>query len=474
MLANLLEFGELKVSDVMVPRAQIMAVDERCAHGRTGGAVPRRQAFAPAGLSRDSRRPHRPGACQGRDGAAGARWRGRLSPGAVPRSPRIKRPILFAPPSMRALDLLLKMQASHTHLALVIDEYGGTDGLVSIEDIIEEIVGDIADEHDEDAPRLEAARTTASSPMRGWSWRISRPRRASIWRRGETPTRTWIRWAGWWCGFLGRVPQRGEIVAHPAGLRIRGAGSRPAPDASGFASAAAKTHASGMMAWFWIGLGDRAARPDGLAAVSARLSPPAPSPLWPSRRWIFSPPCCWVLPFWCCCWTARTGARIPCARRRWRLGFCLRAISGRLALDRLCLSGRSLRASVAAAFRHPVSRRRVWRFTRALACALALSFWQDGPARLSGVRRLLWRRRMGARPRPDGLSLESARLWLGRVAGGDAKRVPVRRLWPFLSDHSSGRIAGAIFAPRAAGRAARRRCCFCSPACGRMARSGWP
>ena len=56
---------------------------------------------------------------------------------------------------MRALDLLLKMQATHTHLALVIDEYGGTDGLVSIEDIIEEIVGDIADEHDEEAPALK-------------------------------------------------------------------------------------------------------------------------------------------------------------------------------------------------------------------------------------------------------------------------------------------------------------------------------
>ena len=52
------------------------------------------------------------------------------------------------------MDLLLKMQASHTHLALVIDEYGGTDGLVSIEDIIEEIVGDIADEHDDEASAL--------------------------------------------------------------------------------------------------------------------------------------------------------------------------------------------------------------------------------------------------------------------------------------------------------------------------------
>ena len=73
----------------------------------------------------------------------------------MPRITALRRPILFAPPSMRALDLLLKMQATHTHLALVIDEYGGTDGLVSIEDIIEEIVGDIADEHDEDAAALK-------------------------------------------------------------------------------------------------------------------------------------------------------------------------------------------------------------------------------------------------------------------------------------------------------------------------------
>jgi CBS domain containing-hemolysin-like protein len=60
------------------------------------------------------------------------------------------RPILFVPPSMRAMDLLARMQATRMHLALVIDEYGGTDGVVSIEDIVEEIVGEIADEHDED------------------------------------------------------------------------------------------------------------------------------------------------------------------------------------------------------------------------------------------------------------------------------------------------------------------------------------
>jgi CBS domain containing-hemolysin-like protein len=62
---------------------------------------------------------------------------------------KIVREILYAPPSMPALGLLAKMQATRIHLALVIDEYGGSDGLVSMEDLVELIVGDIADEHDE-------------------------------------------------------------------------------------------------------------------------------------------------------------------------------------------------------------------------------------------------------------------------------------------------------------------------------------
>ena len=69
----------------------------------------------------------------------------------------ILRPVLYAPPSMPALDLLVKMQATRTHMALVIDEYGGTDGLVSIEDIVEMIVGDIEDEHDlDESPKIES------------------------------------------------------------------------------------------------------------------------------------------------------------------------------------------------------------------------------------------------------------------------------------------------------------------------------
>src|SRR5207244_7494095 len=62
----------------------------------------------------------------------------------------IVREILFVPPSMPAIDLLAKMQTTRIHLALVIDEYGGTDGIVSMEDIVEQIVGDIEDEHDDD------------------------------------------------------------------------------------------------------------------------------------------------------------------------------------------------------------------------------------------------------------------------------------------------------------------------------------
>ncbi|WP_395666833.1 hemolysin family protein [Methylocella sp.] len=68
------------------------------------------------------------------------------------------RPVLFVPPSMPAIDLLVKMQATRTHMALVIDEYGGVDGLASIEDIVEVIVGDIEDEHDfDESPKIEPA-----------------------------------------------------------------------------------------------------------------------------------------------------------------------------------------------------------------------------------------------------------------------------------------------------------------------------
>src|SRR5258708_24878919 len=70
---------------------------------------------------------------------------------------KLKREVLFVPAAMPVLDLMLKMQATRIHLALVVDEYGGTDGLVSIEDLVEEIGGDIDDEHAVDeAPEILA------------------------------------------------------------------------------------------------------------------------------------------------------------------------------------------------------------------------------------------------------------------------------------------------------------------------------
>src|SRR5690242_16675724 len=153
MLSNLLRFGDLKVGDVMVPRTDIVAVEEKTSlhdliarfreaqHSRI--PIFRETLDDPIGvihvkdvLGKLETAP---------DGSL--RW---------PDIPivSLKRDILVAPPSMPARDLLLKMQASHNHLALVIDEYGGTDGLVSIEDLVEQIVGQISDEHDiDETPR---------------------------------------------------------------------------------------------------------------------------------------------------------------------------------------------------------------------------------------------------------------------------------------------------------------------------------
>jgi CBS domain containing-hemolysin-like protein len=129
----------------------------------------------------------------------------------------ILRPVLYAPPSMPALDLLVKMQATRTHMALVIDEYGGTDGLVSIEDIVEMIVGDIEDEHDLDEnPKIEAV----SSGVYVTDARVGLEDAAEITgldltKYGEQEAVDTI--GGLATAFAGRVPIRGEVVVSPDG-----------------------------------------------------------------------------------------------------------------------------------------------------------------------------------------------------------------------------------------------------------------
>jgi len=168
MLANILDLRERRVEDVMVPRADIVAVEQDITLGELvkvfeGAGHSRLVAYhetldEPVGMVhiRDLI------AFMAQRAAVDGQQNGKRTK-PVPAGLDLKainlslslastgiiRKILFVPPSMPAIDLLAKMQATRIHLALVIDEYGGTDGLVSIEDIVEQIVGDIEDEHDQ-------------------------------------------------------------------------------------------------------------------------------------------------------------------------------------------------------------------------------------------------------------------------------------------------------------------------------------
>jgi CBS domain containing-hemolysin-like protein len=167
MLKNILSLRERRLDDLMVPRADIVAVQQDIPLGELV------KVFENATHSRlvvyNDTLDEPVGMVHIRDLIAFMTARATVQPAAnaAPAEPlpaglnfavldlamplsaaKIIRTILFVPPSMPAIDLLAKMQATHIHLALVIDEYGGTDGLASIEDIVEEIVGDITDEHD--------------------------------------------------------------------------------------------------------------------------------------------------------------------------------------------------------------------------------------------------------------------------------------------------------------------------------------
>jgi CBS domain containing-hemolysin-like protein len=170
MLQNVLALRERRVSDVMIARAEMVAVKHDIAIGQL------LQTFAKAGHSRlvvyGDTLDDPTGMVHIRDlvsyltaEAAAAQKSRRTRRKFDPKSIDLARPlsdtkivrrILYVPPSMPIVDLLVKMQATRIHLALVIDEYGGTDGLVSIEDIVEEIVGDIEDEHDDQESRIVA------------------------------------------------------------------------------------------------------------------------------------------------------------------------------------------------------------------------------------------------------------------------------------------------------------------------------
>jgi CBS domain containing-hemolysin-like protein len=219
MLANLLKFGGLKVEDVMVPRADIVAVEEQTSL---------QELIASLREAQHSRLPIYRETLDDPIGLVHVKDILALLESAPDGSTRwpdvsiaqLKRNLLFVPPSMPALDLLLKMQATHTHLALVIDEYGGTDGLVSIEDLVEEIVGDIDDEHDvDDGPRLRElpdgsyeadARLDLEDFNAKTRWMLA----------PEDAEEDIDTLGGLAVSLIGRVPQRGEIIHHGSGLEF--------------------------------------------------------------------------------------------------------------------------------------------------------------------------------------------------------------------------------------------------------------
>ena len=238
MLENVLGFRELRVADVMVPRADIIAVAfdtslaellrvfRTASHSRLPvygetlddpkGMLHIRDfldflaARADAGAARRKRR---------NDKETTAFDLGNVDLALTLASTKLLRPVLYAPPSMPALDLLVRMQATRTHIALVIDEYGGTDGLVSIEDLVEMIVGDIEDEHDETGVAIQ--------PASGGYLMIEA--RASLEEVSEVlgtdlelddAAEDVDTIGGYLATIAGRVPSRGELIATPNGIEF--------------------------------------------------------------------------------------------------------------------------------------------------------------------------------------------------------------------------------------------------------------
>ena len=229
MLRRILRLGTLTIEDVMVPRADIIAVDDTISVADLMGVF-RQAEHSRVPVYHETLDDPR-GMVHIRDlmswitSEAEACKEGSLNLGKVDlgrniASINILREILYVPGSMSVLDLLLKMQTTRLHLALVVDEYGGTDGLVSIEDLVEEVVGDIADEHDvEDEPLIKSdprlglvadARTPISDLEKHLGLEL-----ASEEQEEEVDTLGGLVFA-----IAGRIPARGELVQHPSGIEF--------------------------------------------------------------------------------------------------------------------------------------------------------------------------------------------------------------------------------------------------------------
>ena len=211
MLRNLLHFGESTVADIAVPRGDIIAVDSEISFEELVAAFVEAQ--------------HRrlPVYQESLDQVIGmvhvkdvftVQMTGAEPPADI--ATLLRKP-LYVPESMGVLDLLARMRAERVHLAIVVDEFGGTEGLVTIEDVVEEIVGEIEDEHDEAAPGMLI-------PIEDGIWDADARAEldeVAITIDGRLATEEDVDTLGGLATVLaGHVPQQGEIVEHPSGWRL--------------------------------------------------------------------------------------------------------------------------------------------------------------------------------------------------------------------------------------------------------------
>lgn len=207
MLRNMLTFGELTVSDIMVPRTEISAVEHTTTlENLSKHVMEQRHTRVP--VYEDTL-----------DNIKGFIHVKDLVPMMCNVQPfvltEVLREMIFVPPSMRIVDLLLKMRLSGGHMAIVVDEYGGTDGLVTLEDLFEEIVGEIQDEHDEmeDYDRIIPFNDrTYEVDARLLIEKLEKVTGLDLGSGDEEEEYDTI--GGLIFYLLGRVPARGEIITH--------------------------------------------------------------------------------------------------------------------------------------------------------------------------------------------------------------------------------------------------------------------
>ena len=212
MLLNILKLGDTRVGEVMVPRADILGVDVTASLDDLVNVL--REGF-------HSRLPVFQETLDDIIGFIHIKdilefWGGAgdfvLSHAA--------RKILFVPSSMRVVDLLLKMRLARVHIGIVVDEYGGTDGLVTIEDLVEEIIGEIEDEHKDVRGPLVTLDSDGSIVADGRASLEELENKLGVNLAPDDREEDIETIGGLLVAYVGRVPMRGELLSHPTGLEF--------------------------------------------------------------------------------------------------------------------------------------------------------------------------------------------------------------------------------------------------------------